>query len=50
MYRKLNFLIFENILESLIIELSFFLSLTSFFKAKDKNKSFFGITMLQESS
>jgi hypothetical protein len=41
MYRKLNFLIFENILESLIIELTFILSLISFFEAKGKNKSFF---------
>jgi hypothetical protein len=43
-YRKLNFLIFENILEYLILELIFTLSLVSFFKAKDKNKLFIGIT------
>jgi hypothetical protein len=49
MYKKLNFLIFENILESLIIEFTFIFSLTSFFKAKGKN-DIFGITILQESS
>jgi hypothetical protein len=43
-YRKLNFLIFKNILEYLILELIFTLSLISFFKGKDKNKLFIGNT------
>jgi hypothetical protein len=43
-YRKLNFLILKNILEYLIIELIFTLSLVSFFKGKDKNKLFINIT------